>query len=257
MHDTHEGPPAAPEPFVLSTASLVRDVVLHVPGASRAMERFRIDYCCGGERSLEAACAGQASVVDLLGAIEEERKKGGEADAVWLRRPLGELIEHIKGVHHASTRAAEAQIAALLASAEAAPGPHGSAIAAIAPKTLSLFAALRSHLREEESVLFPHVVALEHASATNGRVPVALFSSTRAETRDLEHEHEREEERVAEVRRLTGDFAQTDATPAAVRELYAAFEAFEQDLQRHMHLESNILFPRAVWLEEKLLGIRC
>lgn len=244
-------------PFVLGPGALVRDIVLHVPGASRAMERFRIDYCCGGQRSLEAVCRESRVTLDaVLGAIEEERAKGGASDAELLVIPLGHLIEHIVGEHHARTRAEALRIPALARRAVDASAGDTKAITAVSAEVERLFVSLMAHLAEEESVLFPYVVALEEAGATGGPPPVAIFESVRDEVRELERDHEHGEAHLLELRRLASDYAVDPSTAPPVRELFAALEAYEKDLQRHMHLESNVLFPRAGWLEAKLRGTR-
>lgn len=252
---------SAPErpigPFVFGPAALVRDIVLHVPGASRAMERFHIDYCCGGQKSLEAICLETRVPLDaVMGALEEEKAKGGESDAELLAIPLARLVEQIVREHHARTRDDARRLGELGRAAREAAGAEAPAIAAVCAEAERLFASLLTHLGEEESVLFPYVVELERAGAAGEPPPVALFASVRHVIADLEHEHEREEARANEVRRLAGGYASSDATPAPVRALFSALEAHEKDLQRHMHLEANVLFPRAERLEGKLRTAR-
>src|SRR5690242_17881359 len=100
--DADSGPSRPTGPFVAGPTALVRDIVLNVPGASRAMERFRIDYCCGGEKTLEGICTEtRVALADVLAALEEERAKGGETDHELLRMPLVDLVRRIVDEHHA------------------------------------------------------------------------------------------------------------------------------------------------------------
>ena len=251
--DADSAPARRTGPFVVEPGVLVRDVVFHVPGASRAMERFRLDYCCGGSKTLTAICAeSRVDVAALMAALEEEKAKGGETDQELLEIPLTELLARIVGEHHELSRREGPRLVAL---AERARDAHGTSIpelGAIAKDTALLFGDLVPHLRQEERVLFPYVEQLEIAGRDGKPAPVALFATIRHVLVEMEHEHEDVEQVMARLRALSRDFAITDATPAEVRALYEGLEAHERDLVRHMHLEGNVVFPRAERLETKL-----
>jgi regulator of cell morphogenesis and NO signaling len=123
---------------------------------------------------------------------------------------------------------------------------------AIAKDTALLFAELMPHLKQEERVLFPYVEQLEIAGRDGKPAPVALFATIRHVIHEMENEHEDSELVMARLRRASKDFAVTDATPSDVKELYEGLDAHERDLVRHMHLEGNVVFPRAERLETKL-----
>jgi regulator of cell morphogenesis and NO signaling len=255
--DADSGPERRTTPFVAGPRALVRDIVLNVPGASRAMERFRIDYCCGGEKTLEGICTEtHVAIADVLAALEEERAKGGETDTELLETPLVELLARIVREHHARSRDDGAKLIALSVAARDAHGKDEPALAAIAEETKHLFGKLLPHLDEEEKLLFPYVQDLERAGAAGEPAPVALFATIRHVLKDMEHEHERCEEAMARLRTLGRDYVVGDDTPAPVRELYEMLDAHEKDLIRHMHLEGNVVFPRAERLESKLRSVR-
>jgi regulator of cell morphogenesis and NO signaling len=255
--DADSGPERRTTPFVAGPRALVRDIVLNVPGASRAMERFRIDYCCGGEKTLEGICSEtRVALADVLAALEEERAKGGETDSELLETPLVDLVRRIVTEHHARSRGDGARLVALSAEARDAHGADDPALAEIAAETKRLFGQLLPHLDEEEKHLFPYVEELERAGAEGRAAPVALFATIRHVVKDMEHEHERCEEAMTRLRTLGGDYAITERTPQPVRELYEALDAHEKDLIRHMHLEGNVVFPRAERLETKLRSVR-
>lgn len=251
--DADSAPVRRTGPFVVEPSVLVRDVVFHVPGASRAMERFRIDYCCGGSKSLTAICEeSRVDVHALLAALEEEKAKGGETDQELLEIPLSDLLVRIVRDHHEPSRKEAVRLVAL---AEKARALHGEAIpelGAIAKDTALLFAELAPHLKQEERVLFPYVRELEEAGRDGKPAPVALFATIRHVIVEMEHEHEDCELVMRRLRHLSHDFAVSETTPTEVRELYEGLEAHERDLVRHMHLEGNVVFPRAERLETKL-----
>jgi regulator of cell morphogenesis and NO signaling len=255
--DADSGPGRPTTPFVTGPRALVRDIVLNVPGASRAMERFRIDYCCGGEKTLEGICTEtHVPIADVLSAIEEERAKGGETDTELLETPLVELLKRIVSDHHDRSRGDGARLVALSIAARDAHVGSEPALAAIADETKRLFGQLLPHLDEEEKILFPYVAELERAGSEGRPAPVALFATIRHVLKDMEHEHERCEEAMTRLRTLGRGYTVTEDTPPPVRELYEGLDAHEKDLIRHMHLEGNVVFPRAERLETKLRSVR-
>ena len=251
--DADSAPVRRTGPFVVEPSVLVRDVVFHVPGASRAMERFRLDYCCGGSKTLTAICAeSRVDVNALMVALEEEKAKGGETDQELLEIPLVDLVARIVREHHELTRKEGARLVALAQKARDAYAATMPELNAIAKDTTLLFGELVPHLKQEERVLFPYVEQLEIAGRDGLPAPVALFATIKHVIHEMENEHEDSELVMARLRRASHDFAVTDTMPSEVRELYEGLDAHERDLVRHMHLEGNVVFPRAERLEAKL-----
>jgi regulator of cell morphogenesis and NO signaling len=253
LADADSAPPRRTGPFVVEPSVLVRDVVFHVPGASRAMERFRLDYCCGGSKTLTAICEeARVDVAALMTALEEEKAKGGETDQELLEIPLGDLLARIVREHHEPTRQEASRLIELAARARDRHAEAMPELGAIAKDVQLLFGDLLPHLKQEERVLFPYVSELEAAGRDGKPAPVALFATIRHVLIEMEHEHEDAELVMARLRKLAKDYATTDATPIEVRQLYEGLDAHERDLVRHMHLEGNVVFPRAERLETKL-----
>lgn len=239
--------------MLVTAESLVRDVVLEVPGGVAAMEKHRIDYCCGGAKTLRQVASELGLKVEwVLETIESERKNGGATDGELMGVPLRQVVSQLVDGHHVTSRKAGE---ALRAAAQAAMAAHPElpVLAEVKRRVDVLFGALLPHLTHEERNLFPYVLQLESAAAVPGTIaPVALFATIRDVLHDMEHEHERCDVEMQELRTLTHDYAMDEATPADVRALYEALDAHEKDLIRHMHLEGNVVFPRAERLEVKV-----
>lgn len=230
--------------------TLVRDIVLNVPGGVVAMERLRIDYCCGGSKTLRRVAAESGMRLDwILETIARERASGGATDAELLEVPLVDLVTTVVEVHHeTSRRAAQAIRDAARKALEARPGD--AVLIELAARADVLFGALLPHLVHEERNLFPYVRELERAASDPGAPPpVALFSTIRHVLEDMEREHERCDVELQAMRALTNDYSVDVSTPPESRELFEALAAHEKDLVRHMHLEGNVVFPRAERLE--------
>ena len=91
----------------VSTAKTVREVAVEFPEATRIFERFGIDYCCGGSKSLEEACAASNLSVDqVLDSLElaEQTARAKQKDRNWQTEPLADLVAHINSTHHKYTR---------------------------------------------------------------------------------------------------------------------------------------------------------
>ena len=108
---------------------------------------------------------------------------------------------------------------------------------------------LSQHLAKEEAILFPYVVSLERAAADGSTKPQGCFGTVADPIAMMAREHDAAGALIAEIRRLSHNFvAPADACPT-YHAFYDGLRDFEQDLHQHIHLENNILFPRAIELE--------
>ena len=108
---------------------------------------------------------------------------------------------------------------------------------------------LTQHLAKEEMVLFPYIVNLERALAGGGAKPQSCFGTITNPIRMMTQEHDGAGELLAEIRQLSSHFTPPQDACSTYHALYSGLKEFEQDLHQHIHLENNILFPRAIALE--------
>ncbi len=235
--------------MTLNTTKTVREVALEVPNATRVFERLRIDYCCGGGRQIAEACAAVGVPLDQLSRmLDEAGAAPGEAPD-FTAGPLSDLVRHILDTHHAYTREESSRIQALL---EKVCGKHGGnhpELAEVRALFIKLDADLQPHLFKEEQILFPYILRLEAARAGGGVPPFAPFGTVGNPVRMMMFEHDTAGDLLREIRAAARDFRVPEDACVSFRALYRALEEFEQDLHRHIHLENNVLFPRAVELE--------
>jgi regulator of cell morphogenesis and NO signaling len=243
-------------PESVGPRTLVREILMEVAGATEAFERHHVDYCCGGALPLEEACARASVAVDVMMATlaEEAGKPGAETtrDREMLSIPLAEIVARIVDEHHERSRRDATELVARARAAADAEGDAIPALRAIAKHLEVLFAELLPHLVFEERHVFPYVVGLERTGREGGLLPVALFASIAEPIADMIREHESADHALHAIRDLASDYAPPDGASERTRELYAALAANEKELVRHMHLEGNVLFPRAERLETKL-----
>lgn len=225
----------------------VGEMVAARPGLARVFERFGIDYCCGGRRTLaDATARAGADHLAVLAAVEAADPPAGEFDPAALS--LAELCEHIVETHHAHLRRELPRIDRLLDKVAAAHGERHPEVYKVR-RVFGAFAAdLAQHMAKEELVLFPAIVRLER----DRRYPAGPFGGLRIPIGAMEAEHDEAGDALGAMRAATDDFTPpTDACPT-FRALLAALAELEVDMFRHVHTENNVLFPRAVRLEDEL-----
>jgi regulator of cell morphogenesis and NO signaling len=114
-----------------------------------------------------------------------------------------------------------------------------------------LDADLRPHMMKEEQILFPYIKRLEQAALTNAPAPFAPFGSVRNPIAVMMREHDAAGDILKTIRELSSNFATPEGACFSYNTLYRALEELEMDLHQHIHLENNILFPRAAEIENQ------
>jgi regulator of cell morphogenesis and NO signaling len=235
------------------TERTIGDIAAARPAAVRVFEHYGIDYCCGGQRSLADACAERGvSAEEVLAAVEtNDRSDAPERD--WTTATLGRLIGHIVHRHHGYLYAELPTLRDRLAKVIAAHGDrHSETLGPLEATFSALNDELGLHLRKEEEILFPAIGELE-AAETARRAPVLPpFGTVRNPIRMMENEHESAGRALRAMRELTGNYAVPPDACSTWRALFAGLEELEKDLHAHIHLENNVLFPRAAELEKRM-----
>ena len=213
--------------------STLGDLVTAYPAAAKVFQRYGLDYCCGGKQSLRQACAAEnVDAEAVLGDIEAAGTVN--VDVVrWDQRPLDELVQHVLDRYHAPLRTELPRLIELAGKVERAHADKPDRPAGLADMLIEAKAAVDSHLAKEEQILFPLIVAGRGRTA---HMPVQVMMQ----------EHEDHGQNLQRIRELTGDLTIPEHACATWRELYRALGELEVELMDHIHLESNILFPRAL-----------
>ena len=217
--------------------------------AAAVLERFGIDFCCGGKRTLAEACGAKGcddhAVASAIAQVRSNPQGSVPPDSEW---DAGALVTHIVTTHHAYVREAMPRIAGYLQKLIAAHGERHPELARIAEHFDVLTHELMTHMFKEEQVLFPYVRELT-AIRRGGAPPPNVFGTVRNPIRMMEAEHTEAGHELALVRELSHGYTAPDDGCATYRVCYQELDAFDQDLRRHIHLENNVLFPKAVTLE--------
>jgi len=237
---------------MISSTMKVREVAINLPQATRVLEKLKIDYCCGGERELGEACATAGVQLETLEQMLEETDTVKNVPPDFQRLSLAELITHILDKHHVFTKNEMVRLEALTTKVVSAHGENHSELLAVKSLLRQLFDDLTPHMFKEEQILFPFVAELEQSVLQSRPAPFAPFGTVNNPIRMMMMEHDTAGEILREIRKLTSDYAVPADGCLSYQTLYSVLQAFEQDLHQHIHLENNILFPKAIALEERL-----
>ncbi len=220
--------------------------------AVKVFERLGIDYCCGGKRPLDEACLEKGyDVASVRSELESVMNAKAAPGRDWNTATLQELIGHIVGTHHAYLRR---ELGPLSERLDKVYRKYNEKYGPTLPGLPEVFAGLRleleMHTLKEETVLFPAIAACESAILTGSPLPVTPFGSIGNPIRVMEAEHESAGHALADIRSITSDYALPEYACITYKSLMAGLQELEQDLHMHIHLENNILFPRAIALEQ-------
>ena len=228
----------------------IRDIVADDYRAAAIFARYGIDFCCGGGRSLAEACAAkQLSPTGLIDELSAALATPGTGTPRFNDWDLGALISYIQANHHAYVREA---IPTLLTHTRKVAAVHGEShpemieVAAIFNQVAE---EMDSHMAKEDHILFPFIQALETAEQEGRTPPPAPFGTVANPIRMMEAEHDFAGGAMARIRELTGGWIPPGDACTTYRVCLQELDAFERDLHQHVHLENNLLFPKAERLE--------
>lgn len=231
---------------VVETNRTLGDIVTSAPSSARVLERFGLDYCCGGRRTLADACESAgvdtAEVIAALEAIEP----GPTPD--WASMGPAELVDHLEATHHRYLHDELPRLAALVAKVHGVHGQNHPELTDVKATFDELHAELAPHLMKEERVLFPMIREL----ATADTAPQFHCGSLRNPISVMLREHDSTGEQLERLRTITDGYAPPPDACASYRALYEGLAELEADTHLHVHKENNLLFPAVLELEHRL-----
>ena len=234
-----------------TTATTVRDIAATSLAAVRVFEKLGIDYCCGGKRPLVDVCREKGYDADAVQKqLDDAMAQAPATGRDWSVEPLTDLIQHIVSTHHAYLERELPAIQTRLDKVYRVYNErHGPTLIGLPEVFNALRAELESHLRKEETILFPAIAAYEAALKSGESLPRVPFGSVANPIAMMNDEHESAGEALANIRAITHGFEVPEYACVTYRALISGLEELERDLHLHIHLENNILFVRAERLE--------
>lgn len=221
--------------MLLTCETTVGQIAAEHPLATRVLARHKIDFCCGGGLALKDICNKKGlDSQQLIDEIEKELSESEETETNWIKRPLNDIIDHILNVHH---RPLDEEIPRLETMLRKVHKVHYDKKPKALSELLNIFTKMKDellqHMHKEETILFP---LIKEGRGHMAECPVNVMHQDHdAAGRDLER-----------IRDLTDNYTLPEGACNTWRALWHGLEALEKDLHLHIHLENNILFPRAL-----------
>jgi regulator of cell morphogenesis and NO signaling len=220
---------------------------------AQVFKKYGLDFCCGGKQTVKEACAEKGLDVTK---VEQELQ---QADKLPSSRPipygdwsLDFLSDYIVNTHHSYVRKTLPDITAYAEKVMKVHGIQHPELVQINQLVVEVSAELTGHLVKEEKILFPYIKALIAAKDHEQPLQAAHFGSVQSPINMMEMEHEQVGKNLARIRELSYNFLLPEDACASYSLLYRMLDEFEEDLQLHIHLENNILFPKALKAESQL-----
>ena len=239
----------------MSTDRTLGAIVTERPSTARILERYGLDYCCGGGRTLAEACADAG--LDPTALVAALAEAAPEATPEWAGLGPVQLIEHLQTTHHVFLRAELPRLSALAAKVRDVHGGRHPELVDVADTFEQLRADLEPHLFKEEQALFPRIRWLadsdQAGSEPGASTPAGIVS---APVRVMRQEHDVAGALLARLRTLTDGYTPPEDGCPSYRLLYQGLAELEADTHLHVHIENNVLFPAAIELEDRLTAPR-
>jgi regulator of cell morphogenesis and NO signaling len=233
-----------------STETRVNEIALSNPGARRVLEDAGLDYCCGGGRSLQDACLHAGVTADeILKRLRQNIELAGPADAEWKNASLADFTRHIRERHHQYVRDTIPRVRALLAKIREKHAEKHPEIEEIEKLFGDVAREMTAHMQKEEQILFPYIDSLERSATGNGSLEPPFFQTVRNPIQAMMQEHDSAGNLMKSIRETSSQYKAPADACTSYQATYKELRRFEEDLHLHVHLENNILFPRAVALE--------
>jgi regulator of cell morphogenesis and NO signaling len=224
---------------------------------AEVFKKYGIDYCCGGKKTVAEACAKKGiepAVVEAeLEQIELRPLAGMGSANNYNQWSLDFLADYIVNTHHHYVKEAVPFLEELSAKVARVHGGHRPELLKIQQHAQSVIDELTLHMHKEEVILFPYIKELAQAKKTGTSIARPPFGTIANPINMMEAEHVSAGEDLEAIEELSERFTPPDEACMSYRVLFAKLQEFQQDLHQHIHLENNILFPKALKLEEELL----
>jgi regulator of cell morphogenesis and NO signaling len=214
--------------------------------AAGVFQDYGIDFCCGGRRTVGEVCRERGVDVDtVLSAVTRACAQPDASTPRFTEWDPGTLIGFIVGNHHAYVRRILPLLTGHTRKLASVHGSRHPELQEVATLTEAVADEMTSHMAKEERILFPYIARLAESVEKGQPIPPAPFGTVDNPIRMMELEHESAGAAMARIRTLTGGYTVPDDGCTTYRVCLQELEAFERDLHAHVHLENNLLFPKA------------
>jgi regulator of cell morphogenesis and NO signaling len=219
------------------------------------LEKYHLDFCCKGKRSLRQACSEKNISIDEL-LNELQTVSPGSSGSCKVATPfdklsLSRLTDYIVTTHHSYVKKETLQLFAYIQKVASKHGYRHPELFKIFELVSAIKEEMELHMQKEEQVLFPRIKEIEEYSLQPDEHKLNI-AYLQAPITMMEQEHDHAGSLMEEIRLLSNNYEAPEDACTTYKLTYASLKAFETDLHQHVHLENNILFPKAIALAKNI-----
>jgi len=216
-------------------------------------EKYNLDFCCNGKRTLAEACKGKGiNPKGIINEIENINSASAKAEIKPDEWNLNFLIEYIINNHHSYVNRMLPVISAHTHKVATMHGENHPETKRIAEIFFAINNEMKHHMMKEEKILFPHINMLVKAGNNGGSSGKPYFGTIKNPISMMEAEHQSAGDGMFEIKKLTNNYVPPVDACETYKITIKELKEFEEDLHKHVHLENNILFPKAIELENEM-----
>ena len=220
---------------------------------AEVFKKYGLDFCCGGKKTVKEACAEKG--IDVT-KVEQELQTADKNISTARPLPYNDwsldfLADYIVNTHHSYVKKTIPDLRVYASKVASVHGNRHPELLAISQLTDEVCNELSSHLIKEETILFPYIKQIVNSKNNGTPVQNKNFNTIQNPINMMEHEHEVVGKNLDKMRQLSNNYSLPEDACASYSYLFKTLDEFENDLHIHIHLENNILFPKALALEKK------
>ena len=235
---------------MLTQEKTIGDFVAENFRTAEVFKKYHIDFCCKGGRTVEEACDNKkVSPQQIYQELEEIVNRKSE-DIDFNSWPLDLLADYVEKTHHKYVEEKSAMLIPYLNKLCKEHGERHPELFEINELFIGSAQDLAAHMKKEELILFPFIKQMVEAKKNGEPLPAPRFGTVENPVAMMKHEHEAEGERFVKIAELTNNYEFPDDACGTYQVTYRMLEDFQNDLHKHIHLENNILFPKAIAMEK-------
>lgn len=237
----------------ITEESIIGKLVAQDYRTASVFRNHGIDFCCNGNRTIADACEKKKIESHvLIGKLQQAMQQNNSTAADHNSWPLDLLADYIEKKHHRFVEQKTQEIQPFLSKIVKVHGNLHPELSEVEQLFIGSAGELAMHMKKEELVLFPFIRKMVSAQSVGGILHRPSFGTVQNPIAIMHHEHDSEGERFRRISELTQNYTPPADACHTYRVTLALLREFEEDLHLHIHLENNILFPKAVELEKAL-----
>ena len=238
----------------INNQSIIGEIVAENYKTASVFKKHKIDFCCNGNRTIaNASKKRQLNEEDLINELQEAVTQTNQGEIDFKTFPLDLLADYVEKTHHRYVDSKIAEITPYVQRVASVHGDNHPELLEVERLFLESAGDLSAHLRKEELMLFPYIRQLVNAQMSGGKKPVTKMGDAKEYIALMEDDHSAEGERFRTISDLTDNYNPPADACNTYRVTFSLLQEFEEDLHRHIHLENNILFPKAIALTESMV----